>query len=80
MIDCQQEPYLPDQRAAPTEIIFSVEEAPEGGYTAHSLGFSIVTEADTWEELKEMVRDALRCAFDENRSYSLLTATTDPDR
>ncbi len=49
----------------PKEIIFSVEEAPEGGYTAHALGFSIITEADTWEELKEMVRDAVHCAFEE---------------
>ena len=48
--------------STPNEIIFSVEEAPEGGYTAHALGFSIITEADTWEELKDMVRDAARCA------------------
>ena len=52
----------------PKEIIFSVEEAPEGGYAAYALGFSIVTEADTWEELKEMVRDAVRCAFDEGHA------------
>ncbi|MBF6593799.1 MAG: 2-oxoisovalerate dehydrogenase [Thermaceae bacterium] len=47
------------------EIIFMVEEAPEGGYTAYALGPSIVTEADTLEELPEMVRDAVRCYFDE---------------
>jgi hypothetical protein len=29
------------------EIIFLVEEAPEGGYTARALGYSIFTEADT---------------------------------
>ena len=71
---------MEDHPAAAREIIFAVDEAQEGGYTAHALGFSIVTEADTWEELKEMVGDAVRCAFDENRSYSLLTATTDPGR
>lgn len=35
------------------EIIFMVEEAPEGGYTAQALGHSVFTEADTWEELME---------------------------
>lgn len=41
-----------------------VEEAPEGGYTAFALGQSIVTEADSVIELREMVRDAVRCHFD----------------
>jgi predicted RNase H-like HicB family nuclease len=48
-----------------SEIIFSVEEDPEGGYVAEALGHSIVTQADTMEELREMVRDAVRCHFDE---------------
>ncbi|MBI4182412.1 MAG: 2-oxoisovalerate dehydrogenase [Proteobacteria bacterium] len=47
-----------------TEIIFVVEEAPEGGYTARALGASIVTEADTLEGLKSAVRDAVQCHFD----------------
>ena len=41
------------------EIIFIVEEAPEGGYTASALGNSIYTEADDWEDLKQKVRDAV---------------------
>lgn len=41
-----------------------VEEAPEGGYTARALGHSIVTEADTIEKLKAMVRDAVSCHFE----------------
>ncbi len=48
-----------------TEIIFSVEESPEGGYEAKALGHSIFTQADTIDELKEMVRDAVCCHFDE---------------
>jgi len=48
-----------------TEIIFAVEESPEGGYEAHALGQSIFTQAETMEELKAMVRDAVRCHFDE---------------
>lgn len=47
------------------ELIFLVEEAPEGGYTARALGESIFTEADDLEGLREMVRDAVRCHFDE---------------
>jgi len=47
------------------EIIFLVEEAPEGGYTARALGESIFTEADNVETLEENVRDAVRCHFDE---------------
>jgi hypothetical protein len=46
-----------------TEIIFIVEESPEGGYEARSLHYSIFTEADTFEELKEMVHDAVSCHF-----------------
>jgi hypothetical protein len=46
------------------EIIFIVEEAPEGGYIAQSLSDSIFTEADTWDELKEAVQDAVRCHFE----------------
>jgi len=29
------------------EIIFSIEESPEGGFEAHALGHSIFTQADT---------------------------------
>ncbi len=45
------------------KIIFVVEEDPEGGYTAKALGESIFTEADTLEELKDSIKDALRCHF-----------------
>ncbi len=48
------------------EIVFIVEEDPEGGYTARALGYSIFTEAETIEELKESVKDALRCHFDKD--------------
>lgn len=47
------------------EIIFLVEEDPEGGYTARALGHPIFTEADTEEAVHESVRDALRCHFDD---------------
>jgi len=47
-----------------SEIIFIVEEAPEGGFTARALGVSIFTEADNVAELHVQVRDAVRCHYD----------------
>ncbi len=47
------------------ELIFLVEEAPEGGYTARALGASIFTEADDLAGVHERIRDAVRCHFDE---------------
>ena len=47
------------------EIIFIVEEAPEGGYTARALGASIFTEADDLAELHRNVREAVRCHLDD---------------
>jgi hypothetical protein len=49
----------------PSEIIFAVEEAPEGGFVARALGHSIFTEADGLDALRDAVRDAVRCHFDE---------------
>jgi hypothetical protein len=49
------------------ELIFLVQEAPEGGLTARALGESIFTEADDLDGLREMVRDAVRCHFDEGK-------------
>jgi hypothetical protein len=50
----------------PSEIIFAVEEAPEGGFIARALGHSIFTEADDLEALRDAVRDAVRCHFEED--------------
>ena len=50
---------------ADQEIIFVVEESPEGGYEARALGYSIFTEGESLEELRKMVRDAVTCHFDE---------------
>ena len=54
------------------EIIFLVEDAPEGGYVARAVGESIVTQADAYEELHEMLRDAVRCHFDEGNAPALI--------
>jgi len=47
------------------EIIFLVEESPESGYEAKALGYSIFTQADTIDELKKEIRDAVKCHFEE---------------
>ncbi len=49
------------------EVIFLVEEAPEGGFTARALGESIFTEGDDIADLHVKVRDAVRCHFDEGK-------------
>jgi hypothetical protein len=55
-----------------SEIIFVVEQALEGGYTARALGESIVTQAETMPELHARVRDAVHCHFDEGKSPKLI--------
>lgn len=46
-----------------TEIVFLIEEDPEGGYTAKALGESIFTQADDFSSLKAILRDAVHCHF-----------------
>jgi predicted RNase H-like HicB family nuclease len=47
-----------------TEIIFEVtEDEADGGYVAVALGHAIATQGETVEELRAMVRDAVRCHF-----------------
>lgn len=48
-----------------TEIIFVVENPDEGGYTAKALDHSIYTAGETLDELRENIKDAVRCHFDE---------------
>ncbi len=57
---------------ADSEIIFAVGESPEGGYEARALGYSIYTQADTLEELKTMIRDAVRCHFESETKPSVI--------
>jgi hypothetical protein len=55
-----------------SEVVFVVEEAPEGGFIARAVGESIFTEADTLAELHERARDAVRCHFDEGKAPKLI--------
>jgi predicted RNase H-like HicB family nuclease len=56
------------------ELLFLVEEDREGGYTAQAVSgsHSIFTEADTLEELKSSIMDALRCHFDDESKIPAL--------
>lgn len=48
------------------EVIFEVrEDEVGGGYTASALGAGIHTQADTVEELRTNVKEAVDCYFDE---------------
>jgi len=55
-----------------TEIIFVAKESPEGGYEAKALDHSIFTEADTFEQLREMVKDAVACHFEVSQRPSII--------
>jgi predicted RNase H-like HicB family nuclease len=49
-----------------SEIIFAVyEDETDGGYTASALGVGIHTQADTLEELRKNVKEAVNCYYDE---------------
>lgn len=58
--------------ASATEIVFLVEEAAEGGYTARALDASIVTEADDLPGLRQAVRDAVRCHFEPGQTPKVI--------
>lgn len=55
------------------EIIFHVtEDETDGGFIARALGESIVTEADTWEQLRANVREAVRCHFEDGKAPGVI--------
>lgn len=54
------------------EIIFLVENAVEGGYTARALGESIFTEGDDLEELRSNIRDAVDCHFESSEGPKMI--------
>jgi hypothetical protein len=64
-VEGEQALELPDLESGMNEVIFLVEEAPEGGYIARALGESIFTEASDLSHLQEQVRDAVLCHFEE---------------
>jgi hypothetical protein len=57
--------------AAP-ELLFELEQEERGGFSARAVGHSIFTLGETWGELQENVRDAVRCHFDEGHTPGLI--------
>ena len=54
------------------EIIFTVTESLDGGYEAKAVGHSIYTQCDEYDELPVILRDAVKCHFNECESPSLI--------
>ena len=54
------------------ELVFLVEEAPEGGFTARALGVPVFTEAGTLDEIRLAIRDAVRCHFEPGQEPRVL--------
>ena len=46
------------------EIIFTVTESLDGGFEAKAVGHSIYTQCNSYEELHDILRDAVKCHFD----------------
>ncbi|GLQ46721.1 2-oxoisovalerate dehydrogenase E1 subunit beta [Dyella lipolytica] len=55
-----------------SEIVFLVENAADGRLTARALNHSIYTEADTYEELRDQVREAVRCHFKQDQHPTMI--------
>ena len=49
------------------ELLFLVEESEDGGYIAKGLGVSIFTEADSLEQLRDAIKEAVHCHFFDNK-------------
>lgn len=48
------------------KIIFNVEEVETEGYVASALGYGITTQAETLEELRANLKEAVDCYFDDD--------------
>jgi hypothetical protein len=55
-----------------TQIVFEVVESPEGGFEASAVSHRIHTQGEDWDDLKEMVRDAVRCHFEEGERPAVI--------
>ena len=55
-----------------SEIIFVVEQAPEGGFIARAQGEPIFTQAEDATDLHARVRDAVHCHFEEGKAPKMI--------
>lgn len=54
------------------EIIFLIEESPDGAYSARALGHSIFTDGEDEDDLKSNIKDAVSCHFDDNEKPKII--------
>jgi predicted RNase H-like HicB family nuclease len=55
-----------------SELVFEVTQEADGGFVAEAVGESIITQADTWDELRENVREAVRAFYFDRAAPSRL--------
>ena len=55
--------YWRERNTEMTEILFLIEDDPEGGFMARALRESIFTQADDLDTLRENIMDAVKCHF-----------------
>lgn len=58
-----------------TELIFHIEESPEGGFEARALGESIFTEGNDLQELRANIREAIECHFEPDERPRIIRLT-----
>lgn len=54
------------------ELIFEVRDAEEGGFFARALGHAIFTDADTWDELRANILEAVSLHFEDSPEHPRL--------
>lgn len=59
-----------------SELKFIAENSPEGGFIAKCVSESIITQADTIDQLKEAIIEAVHCHFDDNEKRTIKLQTT----
>lgn len=47
------------------ELIFEIRDAEEGGFYARALGHAIFTEAESWDELRARMLEAVSLHFED---------------
>ncbi len=55
-----------------SEIIFYIEESLDGGYEARALGHDIFTDGESEDELKNNIKDAIRCHFEDGKAPQII--------
>ena len=45
------------------ELVFEVGQDADGGFTAEAIGESIFTQADSWDELRANVKEAVQAFY-----------------